>query len=72
MYRVIEQFADLQDDKYVYELGMIYPRKGYTPTEDRMKELSGTDNKIGKPVIQYFDDPVKTDEKPKNNKKQKK
>lgn len=71
MYRAVEQFADLQDNKYIYELGMIYPRKGYDPTDERIKELAGSENKVGKPVIEYFDDPVQ-ESKPKQNKKQKK
>lgn len=76
MYRAIEQFADLQDDKYIYEIGMIYPRKGSDPSDERIKELAGSENKVGKPVIQYFDDPKKPEKqeesKPKKDKKQKK
>lgn len=71
MYRAVEQFADLQDNKYIYELGMIYPRKGYDPSDERIKELACSENKVGKPVIEYFDDPVQ-ESKPKQNKKQKK
>ena len=71
MYRAIEQFADLQDGNYIYGIGEIYPRKGHSPTEERLKELSGTENKVGKPVIQYFDDPVEEENKQKNKKQKK-
>lgn len=73
MYRAIERFADLEDDKFIYDLGMIYPRKGYEPTDERLKELSGSDNKVGKPVIEFFEDPpVVREDKPRNNKSKKK
>lgn len=75
MYRAVEQFADLQDDKYIYEIGMIYPRKGLNPSDERIKELAGSENKVGKPVIEFFADPapVKQEEsKPKKEKSRKK
>ena len=75
MYRAVEQFADLQDDKYIYEIGMIYPRKGSNPSDERIKELSSSENKVGKPVIEFFADPepVKQEEsKPKKEKSRKK
>lgn len=75
MYRAVEQFADLQDDKYIYEIGMIYPRKGLNPSDERIKELASSENKVGKPVIEFFADPepVKQEEsKPKKEKSRKK
>ncbi|MBQ5825222.1 MAG: hypothetical protein IIW48_10515 [Clostridia bacterium] len=75
MYRAVEQFADLQDDKYIYEIGMIYPRKGHNPSDERIKELASSENKVGRPVIEFFadPDPVKQEEsRPKREKKQKK
>ena len=75
MYRAVEQFADLQDDKYIYEIGMIYPRKGLNPSDERIKELAGSENKVGKPVIEFFaaPAPVKQEEsKPKKEKSRKK
>jgi hypothetical protein len=73
MYRAIEKFADLEDDKYIYDIGMIYPRKGYDPSEERVKELSGSENAVGKPVIEFFADPEskQEDSKPKKDKKKK-
>lgn len=72
MYRAIERFADLEDGKHIYGIGEPFPRKGYEPTDERLKELSGSDNKVGKPVIQYFDDPKVETSRPDSKKKQKK
>lgn len=52
MYRVIVNFTDLQDGRKTYTAGDMYPRKGYTPTEKRIRELLSSTNKIGKPVIE--------------------
>lgn len=75
MYRAVERFADLEDEKYIYDVGMIYPRKGLNPSDERIKELAGSENKVGKPVIEFFEDPkpLKQEEesKPKNKKKKK-
>ncbi len=73
MYRAVEQFADLQDDKYIYEIGMIYPRKGHNPSDERIKELASSENKVGKPVIEFFADPEpkQEDSKLKKDKKKK-
>lgn len=54
MYKVIEDFTDLQDKMYTYTVGMTYPRDGYIPTEKRISELSGTRNKLGRPVIELI------------------
>ncbi len=51
MYKVIERFADLLDSSYIYEVGDTYPRKGVQPTPERVEELCGNKNKIGKPLI---------------------
>lgn len=51
MYKVIKAFTDLQDGNHIYFHGEPYPRKGYTPTEDRVAELAGKNNKLGCPVI---------------------
>lgn len=65
MYKVIYKFADLEDDSYVYEVGDTYPRKGLDPTDERIGELSGSENKIGKPLIEK----VKQAKKPAETKK---
>lgn len=59
MYKVIYKFADLEDDSYVYEVGDTYPRKGLNPTDERIGELSGSENKIGKPLIKKVEDKKK-------------
>ena len=51
MYEVVYRFADLKDGSYVYEVGAKYPREGYSPTSERIAELSGSKNKIGKVLI---------------------
>ncbi len=52
MYRVIEFFTDLQDGSHAYNVGDTYPREGVTVTADRIKELSGTQNKRGIALIE--------------------
>ena len=51
MYEVIKGFMDLQDDNHLYEVGQTYPRSGYKPTDERIAELSGSNNKRGKPLL---------------------
>lgn len=60
MYRVLEQFHDLEDftmDKkgektyFEYNEGDIYPREGYEPAEWRIDELMGGDNPLRNPLI---------------------
>lgn len=58
MYIALTRFADLQDKKHIYEAGAEYPRLGYTPTESRIAELSGNDNRMGFPLIKAVDEPV--------------
>lgn len=52
MYRVIEQFADLQDDSHVYNPGDEFPRAGVLVKPERYAELAGSNNKIGRPLIE--------------------
>ena len=60
MYKVIQFFHDLQDYTttkngtvyHAYDVGDTYPRDGYKPSEDRIKELSGRDNIRGIPLIE--------------------
>lgn len=51
MYKVIKFFTDLKDGNHPYEPGDIFPRKGVEVTEERLLELSGSDNKQGEPLI---------------------
>lgn len=52
MYKAVFRFADLQDNWYIYEVGDSYPREGYEPTPERIAELAGTKNKVGKVLIE--------------------
>ena len=74
MYRVIEVFTDLQDSNYRYNVGDVYPRTGYKPSAKRIDELSGANNKRGKPLIKALQENVQSvtegiEEKPKRRKK---
>ncbi|WP_079480572.1 hypothetical protein [Halobacillus salinus] len=53
VYRVIRDFRDTQDNHRTYEENDVYPFSGEV-SEDRVNELLGTDNKIGKPVIEEY------------------
>ena len=57
-YTVLSEFADLQDNKHVYSIGDEYPRKGYSPTAERIAELSTGMNLLHTPLIQLVHDPV--------------
>lgn len=59
--KVIYKFADLMDENHIYEVGDKYPRDGYKPTQKRVEELKGSDNKIGRPLIK--EDPEKIEPK---------
>ena len=52
MYTVLSEFADLQDENHIYRVGDEYPRKGYSPTDERVTELSTGKNLLHKPLIQ--------------------
>ena len=51
-YKVIKLFTDLQDNDYLYNVGDTFPRKGISVTEERIAELSGSDNKQHTPLIE--------------------
>lgn len=52
MYKVVELFTDLQDNGYLYRVGDTFPHSGMTVDEKRLRELSGKDNRRGKPLIE--------------------
>lgn len=71
MYRVLEQFHDLEDftmDKkgektyFEYNEGDIYPREGYEPAEWRIDELMGGDNPLRNPLIKEVGDDAEATE----------
>lgn len=51
-YQVVKEFRDLKDDNHIYLVGDEYPRKGKRPSQERLDELLGSDNKQGRPVIE--------------------
>lgn len=51
MYIVIKRFVDLSDNDHAYGVGDVFPRPGAKASEERIKELSGRENKIGVPLI---------------------
>lgn len=56
MYEVIHYFTDLQDNKYPYNVGDVFPRDGLTVSKERLKELSGSNNKQNKPLIKLVEE----------------
>ena len=52
MYVVKVYFTDLQDNNHAYNVGDTFPRDGMAVTPDRIKELSGTQNKRGIALIE--------------------
>lgn len=55
MYKVIHYFTDLQDFNHPYDVGDVFPRQGVSVTEERLKELSGGNNKQKKPLIKCIE-----------------
>lgn len=73
--QVIKKFTDLQDNNHVYNVGDVYPREGYTPSEERIAELASDKNKQGTPLIEVpasaevdVDD-IEAEDKPRKRKK---
>ena len=58
MFTVLSEFADLQDGNHIYCVGDEYPRKGYSPTDERVDELSTGKNLLHKPLIQKVENEV--------------
>ena len=48
---VYPKWKDLDDNGYIYKKGDVYPRKGYKPTKERIKQLTTKKNKIGEILI---------------------
>lgn len=62
-YTVINHFKDLLDDDYSYNVGDKYPRDGYEASDARIAELSGSNNKQGRPLIEKDAEQVADDGK---------
>lgn len=52
MYKVLHDFADLNDHNHIYHTGEKFPRTGSKVSPERISELSGYSNKLKKPLIQ--------------------
>lgn len=50
-YRVLHDFADLQDGKHLYRAGDSFPRPGLAVSKARVDELLGSANATGYPLI---------------------
>ena len=59
MWRVIARFDDIQDGFHRYKVGDTYPRTGCEPTTERIEELSGSNNRLGVPIIEECEEPEK-------------
>lgn len=57
MYKVINFFTDLHDNDHPYNVGDDFPRKGVKVSDQRIAELTGNDNKQGKPLIEKAKEP---------------
>ena len=65
MYKVLKMFDDLLDPVKStkagvvyrrYEVGDVYPRKGYNPSASRILELGTAQNRLGAPLIELSKD----------------
>ena len=56
MYKVIKHFIDLHDKDHSYNEGDIFPREGVDVSEERLKELAGSDNKQHTPLIELVEE----------------
>ncbi|HEI9392212.1 Rho termination factor N-terminal domain-containing protein [Staphylococcus aureus] len=56
MYKVIEYFTDSQDNEYEYHVGDIFPRDGFEVSDERLTELSTTNNRRGIVAIERVDE----------------
>lgn len=57
MYKSIVQWRDLEDG-HLYSIGESYPHDGREVSEERLAELSGTQNKAGFALIKAVEEKV--------------
>ena len=69
MYKVLAYFMDGEDNRYEYNVGDIYPRKGYEPTAERVRGLLGKNNKRNSPLIVEVEEVETAEKTPKKAKK---
>lgn len=51
-YKVIVEFADLEDGNHIYHVGDTYPRQGLAPAKERVEFLHSSQNLLHMPVIE--------------------
>ena len=69
-YKVIKHFTDMQDGNFAYNVGDEFPRKGMSVLPSRIKELAGSKNRQGCPLIEEIPDvEEKPEKKTKSSKK---
>ena len=68
MHKVIKHFTDLQDNNFAYNVGDEYPRKGMSVLPSRIKELAGSKNRQGCPLIEEIPEVEETPKKKKSAK----
>ncbi|SET02123.1 hypothetical protein SAMN05421676_102357 [Salinibacillus kushneri] len=56
-YLVLKNFRDIDDNMHHYHEGDNYPREGYEPSEERIKELSSKENRVKRKLIVKVDEP---------------
>jgi hypothetical protein len=56
-YKVVKYFTDLKDNNHAYHPGDSFPRDGAIASEGRIKELAGTTNRRGVPLIEEVVEP---------------
>ena len=71
-YKVIKNFADLQDKEHVYLAGDTFPRKGVEVSAERIAELASAFNKRGEVLIEAVEEQKKAKEPKKTTKKKEK
>ena len=67
-YKVIKFFTDMQDNNFAYNVGDEYPRKGMSVLPSRIKELAGSKNRQGCPLIEEIPEVEETPKKKKSAK----
>jgi hypothetical protein len=50
-YLVIKSFTDMQDNNHKYLAGDIFPREGFSVSDERLEELSTDKNRRKEPMI---------------------
>ena len=63
MYKVIKHFTDMQDNNFAYEVGDEFPRKNFSVLPSRIKELAGSKNRQGCPLIEEIPEVEEAPEK---------